>query len=113
MQDPAGNLQLFDGTFHVFPCCKWEHFSSMDLVHWDRVGPTNLGGGTGSMAIREDGSVVAMRPSRGMSMSVSADAAVCAGSSCLSNWTDRGKLSRRCSPRTGPLGLGRTTASLT
>jgi sucrose-6-phosphate hydrolase SacC (GH32 family) len=92
MQDPAGNLQLADGTFHVFPCCQWEHFSSTDLVHWDRVGRTNLGGGTGSMAIREDNSVVAMRPSRGMSMSVSDDSAACAGHDCLSNWTDLGSV---------------------
>ena len=92
MQDPAGNLQLADGTYHVFPCCRWEHFSSTDLVHWDRVGHTNLGGGTGSMAIREDNSVVAMRPSRGMSMSVSDDSAGCAGPDCLSNWTDLGSV---------------------
>ena len=61
-QDPAGNLQLADGTFHVFPCCKWEHFSSTDLIHWDVVGPTVLGGGTGSMAVREDGAVVGWAP---------------------------------------------------
>ena len=48
MQDPAGNLQLADGTYHVFPCCRWEHFSSTDLVHWTSHGANGgLGGGTG------------------------------------------------------------------
>ena len=52
MQDPAGNLQLADGTYHVFPCCKWGHWSSTDLISWDKIGPSGLNGGTGSMAVR-------------------------------------------------------------
>jgi hypothetical protein len=86
MQDPAGNLQLADGTYHVFPCCKWEHFSSRDLVHWSLEGPTVLGGGTGSMAVREDSTVIAMTPQVGVTMYVAADSANCTGPQCLSTW---------------------------
>ena len=87
MQDPAGNLQLADGTYHVFPCCKWEHFSSTDLVHWAAMGPTPLGGGTGSMAVREDNTVIAMTPQAGVTMYEATDSAACVGPACLSNWT--------------------------
>ena len=97
MQDPAGNIQLADGTYHVFPCCKWEHFASTDLVHWETVGPTNLGGGTGSMAVRDDGSVIAMAMAGGgwhggggANLHVASDRADCAGPKCLSDWKEVG-----------------------
>ncbi len=91
-QDPAGNIQLADGTYHVFPCCKWEHFASRDLVHWEAVGPTNLGGGTGSMAVREDGSVIAMAMAGGggANLHVATDRADCKGDKCLSEWKEVG-----------------------
>ena len=91
-QDPAGNIQLADGTYHVFPCCKWEHFASRDLVHWEAVGPTNLGGGTGSMAVREDGTVIAMAMAGGggANLHVATDRADCKGDKCLSEWKEVG-----------------------
>ena len=55
MQDPAGNIRLADGTWHVFPCCDWVKFSSPDLVHSTKGQPTPMQGGTGSMTVRDDG----------------------------------------------------------
>ena len=111
-QDPAGNLDReladIDGTFHVFPCCSWEHFASTDFVHWHTVGPTILRGGTGSMAARAGGSVIAMAPQParavgdwgsagaaapcpgGATMYVANDTVGCSGERCRTEWVMHG-----------------------
>ena len=66
--DPSGPI-LVDGTWHVFPDGPtapgkgWSHFTSKDLLRWQRqVNSTVAGGDTGSVSLTEDGDVVALYP---------------------------------------------------
>ena len=42
------------------------------------------------MAVREDGTVAAFTPSRGVTLHVSSSPASCTGGDCLNNWTTIG-----------------------
>lgn len=90
MQDPAGNIILGDGTFHVFPCCEWIHFASQDLLHWQRGEKTPMAGGTGSIAVLPGGAVVAVAPKRGVTLFTATDTADCKGPGCLETWSETG-----------------------
>lgn len=62
-------------------------------MHWTNHGAYNgLGGGTGSIAVREDGSIAAFTPSRGVTLHVSSSLASCKGGDCLNNWTSVGSV---------------------
>ena len=66
--DPSGPI-LVDGTWHVFPDGStapgkgWSHFTSKDLLRWQRqANSTVAGGDTGSVSLTENGDVVALFP---------------------------------------------------
>jgi len=68
--DPSGPI-LVDGVWHVFPDGStapgkgWSHFTSKDLLRWQRqVNSTVAGGDTGSVSLTENDDVVALYPVR-------------------------------------------------
>ena len=66
--DPSGPI-LINGTWHVFPDGStapgngWSHFTSTDLLRWERqVNSTVAGGDTGSVSLTDNGDIVALYP---------------------------------------------------
>ena len=87
MHDPSGNIQLPDGTYHVFTFPDWKHYSSTDLAHWEAQNNTAIPGSTGSSTVRQDGSIVGVTAQGDVTLFLAQDNATCVGGSCLSNWS--------------------------